>query len=112
MVHNNNNFSKALGQQFSISHFQNNIELIYQPVGSTLGLSNLLSISTTTPYDYAASESIPSNEQFSQNPGTQVLPFVGTNILVIYNLPELSSNDPQLILDRTLLVNIFAGKIT
>ncbi|KAG2374882.1 hypothetical protein C9374_010256 [Naegleria lovaniensis] len=100
---------KSLSQQFSINHFTNNIELTYNPVGSSTGITNLLPF-TSNPFDYAGSEVIPSTTQYDQVPGLQVLPFIGVNVLIIYHLPELSSSD-KLILDRKVLVDIFAGRI-
>ncbi|KAF0982863.1 hypothetical protein FDP41_010842 [Naegleria fowleri] len=101
---------KSLSQQFSINHFKNNIELTYNPVGSGTGVTNLLPF-TSNPFDYAGSEVIPSNNQYNQVPGLQVIPFIGVNVLVVYNLPELSSSE-RLILDRKLLVDIFSGRIS
>ena len=103
--------SQALEQAFIIENFQYNIEVTFNPVGSGAGLINLLSYSATS-FDFVGSEIFPTSTEVGNNPGVQLIPFIAANVLIIYNIPGITISDPQLILTRSLLVDIFAFRVT
>ena len=79
----------------------------FRIIGSGVGLLNLINY-TATPFDYAAGELIPSDQNYLDNPGLQLIPFIGVNVLVVFNIPGIS----DLVLNRKLLVDIFSARVT
>ena len=80
-------------------------------LGSGTGLNNLIAYSTS-PLDWAAGEIVPSDAQYNSTYDLQVLPFIGINVLVIYNIDGVTSSNSQLLLSRKLLTDIFSARVT
>ncbi|KAL9657853.1 hypothetical protein ABK040_009442 [Willaertia magna] len=103
---------KECGQLFSIQNVEHNIQMTYNASGSGTGLKNLLNFTTNT-FDYSGTDSIPSDGDYTNNPDLQLLPLMAGNVIIIHNIKGISlTNDPELILDRKTLVDIFSGRIT
>lgn len=93
---------------FAYNLIKSQVSLTYLPTGSGAGIRALL----TGNWDYCGSDSPASAAQYAQRPDLQFYPFFGGGIVLIYNLPTLTSANYQLILDRPTIARIFNGSIT
>ncbi|ERN40707.1 phosphate ABC transporter, phosphate-binding protein [Rubidibacter lacunae KORDI 51-2] len=82
-----------------------NIQVNYQPVGSGVGIQQMVSGTV----DFGASDIAMTDEQIaSVSDGVVLLPMTAGSIAVVYNLPDIGSG---LKLSRSVLPGIFSGQI-
>ncbi|KAK3281948.1 hypothetical protein CYMTET_10291, partial [Cymbomonas tetramitiformis] len=62
--------------------------------------------------DYAGSDSLLTDAEYEQYPDLQMYPVVGGAVVPIYNLENITRDDPPLVLDRETLARIFLQNIT
>eukprot|EP01012_Entosiphon_sulcatum_P057497 TRINITY_DN81272_c0_g1_i1.p1 TRINITY_DN81272_c0_g1~~TRINITY_DN81272_c0_g1_i1.p1 ORF type:complete len:703 (+),score=98.34 TRINITY_DN81272_c0_g1_i1:37-2145(+) len=97
----------SLQKQLSFGFEQGPFKILYNSTGSGTGKTQILQRQV----DFAATESLLSDAQYSTAPDLQMIPTFASAVCVAYNLP----NDPRtehLNLTKTALALIFSGRVT
>ncbi len=84
------------------------VTIDYQGIGSGGGKKSIIDGTV----DFAGSDSLVSDEEYSKGKDLQMLPAVAGAVVLIYNLPGVTASDPALVLDRQTLVAIYNAAIT
>jgi phosphate transport system substrate-binding protein len=84
------------------------VAINYQGIGSGGGKKAIIDGTV----DFAGSDSLVSDDEYTQGGDLQMYPAVAGAVVVIYNISGLEATDPALILDRQTLVDIYNAKIT
>jgi phosphate transport system substrate-binding protein len=80
----------------------------YQPTGSGAGIKAI----TDGTVDFAGSDAVLNADQITAGKDLQMYPFLAGATVLTYNIPELASTDPALVLDGNTLVGIYNATIT
>eukprot|EP01135_Chromosphaera_perkinsii_P002540 Nk52_evm56s224 gene=Nk52_evmTU56s224 len=95
-------------QLFSLYRFQrNNVTFVYTFSSSTAGITDI----TDKKLDFAGSDSILTDAQKAADGDLQLIPMVAGAVGCLYNIPEILGETDPLILDRTVLANIWLGTV-
>ncbi len=84
------------------------VAINYQGIGSGGGKKAIIDGTV----DFAGSDSLVSDDEYTQGGDLQMYPAVAGAVVVIYNISGLEATDPALILARQTLVDIYNAKIT
>jgi phosphate transport system substrate-binding protein len=84
------------------------VTIDYQGIGSGGGKKSIIDGTV----DFAGSDSLVTDDEYSKGKDLQMLPAVAGAVVLIYNLPGVTANDPALVLDRQTLVSIYNAAIT
>ena len=80
----------------------------YQPTGSGAGKKAIIDGTV----DFAGSDAVLSDQEIAAGKDLQMIPFLAGATVLSYNIPELNSKGPTLILDGKTLVGIYNATIT
>jgi phosphate transport system substrate-binding protein len=83
------------------------VAINYQGIGSGGGKKGIIDGSI----DFAGSDSLVTDNEYTQGKDLQMLPAVAGAAVIIYHVTGLSASDPRLVLDRQTLVDIFNAKV-
>ena len=92
---------------YAYQYIDPSVAINYQGVGSGGGKKAIVDRTV----DFAGSDSLLKDEEYQAGGDLQMYPMLAGAVVVIYTLPDLTPEDPALILDRQTLVDIYNGKI-
>lgn len=98
-------------QQQWISDYESvdpSVTISYNPTGSGAGKKSMVDNTN----DFAGSDAVLTDQEMAAGQDLQLYPIMAGATVITYNLPELSSSDPALILDGQTLVDIYNAKVT
>jgi phosphate transport system substrate-binding protein len=84
------------------------VTLNYQGIGSGGGKKAIVDNTV----DYAGSDSLLKQEEYDAGVDLQMYPMLAGAVVPIYNIEEVTADDPVLIVDGTILAGIYGGTIT
>lgn len=109
---------------YAYQYVDPSVVINYQGIGSGAGKTGILD----NTLDFAGSDSLLSDEQYTQGKDLQMYPILASAVVVIYNInwakpfatpagpgtptPTAPTSAPALILDRQTLVDIYNAKVT
>jgi len=97
---------------YAYQYVDPSVVINYQGIGSGAGKSGILD----NTLDFAGSDSLLSDDQYTQGQDLQMYPALAGAVVVIYNIAWAKEFDkdakvPALVLDRQTLVDIYNGKV-
>uniref|UniRef100_A0A7S3GGX5 Uncharacterized protein n=1 Tax=Palpitomonas bilix TaxID=652834 RepID=A0A7S3GGX5_9EUKA len=101
-----------LDAAFFYNLYNPEVSITYYPTGSGSGKS---AIQQDPPeVDFAGSDSLLKDSEYDAYPDLQMFPTLAGAVVPIYNIPEIAQSgiSEPLVLDRTVLADIFLGSIT
>jgi phosphate transport system substrate-binding protein len=84
------------------------VTLNYQGIGSGGGKKAIVDNTV----DYAGSDSLLKQEEYDAGVDLQMYPMLAGAVVPIYNIEEVTADDPVLIVNGTILAGIYGGTIT
>ena len=92
---------------YAYQYIDPSVAINYQGVGSGGGKKAIVDRTV----DFAGSDSLLKDEEYQAGSDLQMYPMLAGAVVVIYTLPDLTPEDPAIILDRQTLVDIYNGKV-
>ncbi len=92
---------------YAYQYVDPSVAINYQGIGSGGGKKAIIDRTV----DFAGSDSLLTNDEYTQGKDLQMYPTVAGAIVLIYNLDGVKTGDPVLVLDRNTLVGIYNAAI-